>query len=178
MSDFGGDEPMGDFGDGEENADNLIEEDDLLENYDADNDAAANGDLDGDHQATTNGNGHGLDSTDYAQNGQNVVEVGEGAEAHGSQKMDNTVKGVKSKKIASGQRTTTPYMTKYERARVLGTRALQISMNAPVLVDVEGETDPLQIAIKELREKKVPLVVRRYLPDGWYEDWTCEELIT
>ena len=40
-------------------------------------------------------------------------------------------------------------------------------MNAPVLVDVEGETDPLQIAIKELREKKVPLVVRRYLPDGW-----------
>jgi len=42
-----------------------------------------------------------------------------------------------------------------------------ISMNAPVLVDLEGETDPLQIAIKELREKKIPLVVRRYLPDGW-----------
>ena len=40
-------------------------------------------------------------------------------------------------------------------------------MNAPVLVDVEGETDPLQIAIKELKEKKIPLVVRRYLPDGW-----------
>lgn len=43
-----------------------------------------------------------------------------------------------------------------------------VSLNAPVLVDVEGETDPLAIAIKELREKKVPLVVRRYLPDGWY----------
>lgn len=41
-------------------------------------------------------------------------------------------------------------------------------MNAPVLVDLEGETDPLQIAIKELKEKKIPLVVRRYLPDGWY----------
>lgn len=41
------------------------------------------------------------------------------------------------------------------------------SLNAPVLVDVEGETDPLAIAIKELREKKIPLVVRRYLPDGW-----------
>ena len=40
-------------------------------------------------------------------------------------------------------------------------------MNAPVLVDLEGETDQLQIAIKELREKKIPLVVRRYLPDGW-----------
>lgn len=71
-------------------------------------------------------------------------------------------------------------------------------MNAPVLVDLEGETDPLQIALKELREKKIPLVVRRYLPDGWlvsphdlhlfpspannvfydrYEDWSCEELL-
>ena len=35
-------------------------------------------------------------------------------------------------------------------------------------MDVEGETDPLQIAIKELREKKIPLVLLRYLPDGWY----------
>lgn len=42
-----------------------------------------------------------------------------------------------------------------------------VSMNAPVLVDLEGETDPLQIALKELREKKIPLVIRRYLPDGW-----------
>ncbi len=41
-------------------------------------------------------------------------------------------------------------------------------MNAPVLVDLEGETDPLQIAIKELSEKKIPLIVRRYMPDGWY----------
>lgn len=73
----------------------------------------------------------------------------------------------KDKKIPNDQRTTTPYMTKYERARILGTRALQISMNAPVLVDLEGETDPLQIAIKELREKKIPLIVRRYMPDGW-----------
>ncbi|KIV89912.1 hypothetical protein B0A52_01643 [Exophiala mesophila] len=81
------------------------------------------------------------------------------------------------KKIPDDKRTTTPYMSKYERARVLGTRALQISMNAPVLVDLEGETDPLQIAIKELNQKKIPLVIRRYLPDGWYEDWTCEELL-
>lgn len=41
------------------------------------------------------------------------------------------------------------------------------SLNAPVLVDLEGETDPLQIALKELNQKKIPLIVRRYLPDGW-----------
>jgi len=83
----------------------------------------------------------------------------------------------KDKKIPNDQRTTTPYMTKYERARILGARATQISMNAPVLVDLEGETDPLQIALKELNEKKIPLIIRRYMPDGWYEDWTCEELL-
>lgn len=88
------------------------------------------------------------------------------------------IKTQKELAIPTDQRTTTPYMTKYERARVLGTRALQISMNAPVLVDLEGETDPLQIAMKELSQRKIPLVIRRYLPDGSYEDWGCDELIS
>ncbi|PWN44438.1 RNA polymerase Rpb6 [Ceraceosorus guamensis] len=78
---------------------------------------------------------------------------------------------------ANTERITTPYMTKYERARILGTRALQISMNAPVLVPTDGETDPLNIALKELEAKKIPLVVRRYLPDGSFEDWAVSELI-
>ncbi|XP_056693545.1 DNA-directed RNA polymerases II, IV and V subunit 6A isoform X2 [Spinacia oleracea] len=64
------------------------------------------------------------------------------------------------------QRKTSKYMTKYERARILGTRALQISMNAPVMVELEGETDPLEIAMKELRQRKIPFTIRRYLPDG------------
>jgi DNA-directed RNA polymerase I, II, and III subunit RPABC2 len=90
---------------------------------------------------------------------------------------------------AQDTRITTRYMTKYERARILGTRALQISMNAPVMVDVKGETDPLMIALEELRQKKIPLIVRRLycvrlvsytcrkLPDGSYEDWAVSELI-
>ncbi|KAI9012821.1 DNA-directed RNA polymerase I [Gaertneriomyces semiglobifer] len=79
--------------------------------------------------------------------------------------------------IPKDKRMTTPYMTKYEKARILGTRALQISMNAPVMVDLNGESDPLQIAMKELREGKIPLMVRRYMPDGSWEDWACSELI-
>ncbi|KAK3508567.1 hypothetical protein QTP70_032901, partial [Hemibagrus guttatus] len=78
---------------------------------------------------------------------------------------------------ANQKRITTPYMTKYERARVLGTRALQIAMCAPVMVELEGETDPLQIAMKELKGRKIPIIIRRYLPDGSYEDWGCDELI-
>ena len=61
----------------------------------------------------------------------------------------------------SQKRITTPYMTKYERARVLGTRALQIAMCAPVMVELEGETDPLQIAMKELKQRKIPIIIRR-----------------
>ena len=51
------------------------------------------------------------------------------------------------------------------------------SMNAPVMVELEGETDPLQIALKELRMRKIPITVRRFLPDGSYEDWNVDELI-
>merc|ERR1712217_899712 len=64
-------------------------------------------------------------------------------------------------------------MTKYEKARLLGTRAEQ----APIMVDPEGEISPLEIATKELKEKKIPFVIRRYLPDGTYEDWPVSELI-
>jgi DNA-directed RNA polymerase I, II, and III subunit RPABC2 len=97
---------------------------------------------------------------------------------------DDTMMGVGEELMAGGgpgtapsERVTTRYLTKYERARVLGTRALQISMNAPVMVDLDGETDPLKIAEKELRERKIPIIIRRYLPDGSHEDWSMDELI-
>ncbi|KAJ5497790.1 RNA polymerase, subunit omega/K/RPABC2 [Penicillium italicum] len=116
----------------------------------------------------------GIEGEDYpTTNGDNVVVSGDPNAGYAGKVMEQS----REKKVPNDQRTTTPYLTKYERARVLGTRALQISMNAPVLVDLEGETDPLQIAMKELNQKKIPLIIRRYLPDGWYEDWTCEELL-
>jgi len=76
----------------------------------------------------------------------------------------------------TGTRVTTPFLTKYERARVLGTRALQISMGAPILVPLAGETDPLQIAQKELSLQKIPFIIRRHLPCGNFEDWSVNEL--
>jgi DNA-directed RNA polymerase I, II, and III subunit RPABC2 len=69
------------------------------------------------------------------------------------------------------QKITYPYITKYEKTRLLGVRATQISMNSPVMVDTNGLTDPLKIALKEFEEKKIPLIIRRRLPDGTYEDW-------
>ena len=51
------------------------------------------------------------------------------------------------------------------------------SMNAPVMVEIDGETDPLKIAMKELQERKIPMIIRRFLPDGSHEDWSLDELI-
>ncbi|KGQ10443.1 DNA-directed RNA polymerases I, II, and III subuni t RPABC2 [Beauveria bassiana D1-5] len=151
MSDFGDDDVGG-------GGDDVFEEEDVTEFFEPE---VAEGDEDQDQLA----NGEDQD---------NIVVSGDPSAAANASRTD---KSSRDKKIPDEERNTTPYMTKYERARILGTRALQISMNAPVLVDLEGETDPLQIAIKELREKKIPLIVRRYLPDGYYEDWTCEELL-
>ncbi|KAG5922508.1 hypothetical protein E4U61_005116 [Claviceps capensis] len=154
MSDFGEDD-VGVGGD-----EPILEDEEVTEFYE--------GEIDEDGGRIEDGVENGYDAD-------NVVMSGDpSAAANGLRSHE---KGIKDMKIPENERSTTPYMTKYERARILGTRALQISMNAPVLVDLEGETDPLQIAIKELREKKIPLIVRRYLPDGYYEDWTCEELL-
>ncbi|KAL9623785.1 MAG: hypothetical protein Q9160_002016 [Pyrenula sp. 1 TL-2023] len=162
MSDYGGDD---DGGFGRDEGD-MIDDEQEFPDYDDLDEAEdfANADDAGDAQDDLRENGATL------QDGDKTVVTGDSA---ATQKFTSN----KDKKIPNEKRTSTPYMTKYERARVLGTRALQISMNAPVLVDLEGETDPLQIAIKELNQKKIPLIVRRYLPDGYYEDWTCEELL-
>jgi DNA-directed RNA polymerase I, II, and III subunit RPABC2 len=177
MSDYGGDDDAGDDGyepyepafDDEEPPFEPVDPDDV-ENPDG---SARHPDRQQQDESEPGANG----ATTPHVNGHTVVVGGDGGGSAGGAVKKNAVLGLRDKKIPDAKRSTTPYMTKYERARVLGTRALQISMNAPVLVDLEGETDPLQIALKELREKKIPLVVRRYLPDGWYEDWTCEELL-
>lgn len=79
--------------------------------------------------------------------------------------------------IIREKRISSPYMTKYERARILGTRALQISMCAPITVELENEMDPLEIAKKELKEKKIPFIIKRRLPDGSVELWPIQDLI-
>ncbi|XP_052496144.1 DNA-directed RNA polymerases I, II, and III subunit RPABC2 isoform X1 [Budorcas taxicolor] len=85
----------------------------------------------------------------------------ENAEEEGQENVEILPSGERPQ--ANQKRITTPYMTKYERARVLGTRALQIAMCAPVMVELEGETDPLLIAMKELKAR-VSTHVPRFPP--------------
>lgn len=51
--------------------------------------------------------------------------------------------------------------TRYEKARILGARSLQIAMGAPPFTDYESKDRPLQIAKKELEEGKLPITVKK-----------------
>ena len=64
-----------------------------------------------------------------------------------------------------------PHLTKYERARIIGARGLQISMSAPILLDeIPDIKDPVRIAEMELEQGLLPITIRRKLPDGKFED--------
>ena len=92
---------------------------------------------------------------------------------------EKTEEKKKGKIYKKGEGQTTPFLTKYEKARIIGARALQISKNSPILISTDilgNETDPIAIAEMELREGKIPFIIRRYLPDGSYEDWPVKEL--
>ncbi len=56
--------------------------------------------------------------------------------------------------------THNPKYTKYEMAKIVGARALQIAMGAPVLISVDAN-DPIEIAIREMEEGAVPITVKR-----------------
>ncbi|MEE8400846.1 MAG: DNA-directed RNA polymerase subunit K [Candidatus Hydrothermarchaeaceae archaeon] len=56
-------------------------------------------------------------------------------------------------------------LTRYEKARIIGARALQLSMGAPTLIKTsENFSEPLPLAIKELELGMVPITVKRSMP--------------
>ncbi len=56
-------------------------------------------------------------------------------------------------------------LTRYEKARIIGARALQLSMGAPALIKVAEEfMEPLPISLKELDAGVIPITVRRNMP--------------
>ncbi|MEE8167875.1 MAG: DNA-directed RNA polymerase subunit K [Candidatus Hydrothermarchaeales archaeon] len=56
-------------------------------------------------------------------------------------------------------------LTKFEKARIIGARALQLSMGAPTLIKIRKDTtDPMLVAIRELDEGVIPITVKRSMP--------------
>lgn len=72
---------------------------------------------------------------------------------------------------------TLPYLTKYEKARVLGQRAKQIETGCKPFVKIpENIIDSYVIAELELREKKIPFIIKRPIPGGAFEYWNLKDL--
>ncbi len=64
-----------------------------------------------------------------------------------------------------------PTLTRFERARIIGARSLQLSLGAPILVESSNKfNDTLLIAVAELDAKVLPISIRRILPNGLYQD--------
>ncbi len=72
---------------------------------------------------------------------------------------------------------TLPVLSRYERARVLGLRSKQLNNGADPFVEVPADMiDGYAIAQEELKQKKVPFIIRRPLPNGASEYWRVSDL--
>lgn len=64
-----------------------------------------------------------------------------------------------------------PKLTRFERARIVGARSLQLAMGAPSFIPIEGAyKGPIQTAMLELEEDALPISIRRSLPNGITQD--------
>lgn len=72
---------------------------------------------------------------------------------------------------------TLPFLTKYEKARILGERAKQLNSGAKPFIEIENNIiDGYLIALKELEHKKMPFIIKRPLPNGGSEYWRLKDL--
>jgi DNA-directed RNA polymerase I, II, and III subunit RPABC2 len=72
--------------------------------------------------------------------------------------------------------TGPPTLTRFERARIMGARALQLSLGAPVFIEIpKNATSSLEIAIEELKQRVIPIVIRRTLPNGDYQHISIDQ---
>ena len=72
---------------------------------------------------------------------------------------------------------TLPFITRYEKARILGERAKQINSGAKPFIELEPNViDGYVIALKEFDAKNIPFIVKRPLPNGGCEYWKLKDL--
>ena len=64
-----------------------------------------------------------------------------------------------------------PWLTRFERARITGSRSLQLSLGAPPMIKVPVEANSsIALAVAEIEHKALPISIRRILPNGQYQD--------
>ena len=70
-----------------------------------------------------------------------------------------------------------PFITRYEKAKIIGERSTQLAAGASPFVQIEDNViDEYLIATKEFNEKKIPFIIKRPMPNGGCEYWRFEDL--
>lgn len=99
--------------------------------------------------------------------------------SHNYEEVNNLAKVVRNEQgeIIDPLHKSLPFITKYEKSRVIGERAKQINAGAQPLIPVEPNIiDGYLIALKEFEEKKTPFIIKRPLPNGGCEYWKLSDL--
>jgi DNA-directed RNA polymerases I, II, and III subunit RPABC2 len=79
------------------------------------------------------------------------------------------------KNINNKEKKTIPYLSKFEKARIIGTRLQQLAYGAETKINTENINNINEIVLEELKQRKIPFIIRRVMPNGEYEDWKMEE---
>ena len=69
-------------------------------------------------------------------------------------------------------------LTRFEKARIMGARALQLSLGAPVFIEIpKNATTSLEIAMEELKQRVIPIVIKRVLPNNDYQNIPIDKFL-
>lgn len=80
--------------------------------------------------------------------------------------------------LLDANHTTYPFLTNYEKTKCISFRASQINNGAkPYILVPTGVNDSYQIAKMELEARRLPLIIKRPMPDGTYEVWRLDNLL-
>lgn len=120
-----------------------------------------------------------LQKFDKEQKNNYILDQHPECEIHNYDEIYNMAKVQRNKDniIIDDLHKTVPILTKYEKTRILGLRAKQINNGAKPMVKLNNQViDGYLIALKELEEKKIPVIIRRPMPGGASEYWHLKDL--
>jgi len=158
ISDTEGEQPQpqerfAEFSEDEEEADDDDEEDELNENY--------------------------LQKLDHDVKQNIISDFHPELNAHSMEEVEASCTVIRDDKgtIIDPLHRTLPFVTRYEKARVIGERAKQINSGAKPFIEIDQTMiDGYLIALKEFEAKKIPFIIRRPLPNGNSEYWRLTDL--
>lgn len=80
-------------------------------------------------------------------------------------------------KLLDANHTSQPFLSIFEKTKILGLRANQLTEARPYIVVPDYMTNTLEIAKMELEQRLLPYIIKRPMPDGTFEYWRLSDLM-